>query len=277
VNAQEPAAPRTQEEAEALAEEMLAGEEPPATDAEEEEAAVAAPAGEQLNWLDLLLFRGGFFMYPIELISIVVVAFGIERAFGLRRRKVMPTALVDELGQLASRPGGLDPQKAYRVCQQHPSAAANVIRATLLKLGRPHPEVEQAMIQASEREAAKLYSNVRPILLGISVAPLLGLLGTVQGMIMAFFVNVHLPVGANKAQALSEGIYTALVTTLAGLCVAIPASLLAHYYEGRIQALFREIDELLMNLLPQLERYEGKLRVRRVERGEKPAELEVEP
>ena len=61
------------------------------------------------------------------------------------------------------------------------------------------------------------------------------------------------------------GIYVALVTTFAGLCVAIPGAMLAHYFEGRIQSLFREIDELLLGLLPQLERFEGKLRVTRAE------------
>jgi biopolymer transport protein ExbB len=91
----------------------------------------------------------------------------------------------------------------------------------------------------------------------------MGLLGTVQGMIMAFFVTAHLPPGANKAESLAQGIYVALVTTFGGLTVAIPASMLAHYFEGRIQSLFRELDDGLMCLLPQLERFEGRLRVRK--------------
>jgi biopolymer transport protein ExbB len=99
--------------------------------------------------------------------------------------------------------------------------------------------------------------------LAATAAPLLGLLGTVQGMIMAFYTTAHLPDGANKAQSLAEGVYVALVTTFAGLCVAIPAVCLSHYYEGKIQSLFRELDELIFSLLPQLERYEGKLRVSR--------------
>ena len=74
--------------------------------------------------------------------------------------------------------------------------------------------------------------------------------------------------GVNKAEQLAGGIYVALVTTFAGLCVAIPGAVLAHYFEGRIQALFREIDELLLGILPQLERYEGKLRVSRTSSDE---------
>jgi biopolymer transport protein ExbB len=92
------------------------------------------------------------------------------------------------------------------------------------------------------------------------VAPLIGLLGTVWGMIVAFHDTTRLAPGQNKADFLAEGIYIALVTTLGGLCVAIPAAIIAHYFEGRIQRLFHEIDELMFNLLPQIERYEGRVR-----------------
>jgi biopolymer transport protein ExbB len=268
--AQQPAGPLTPEAAERVAEERLAAEEAPASDEAPapDEARAAAPATEppRIDFLHLM-FQGGPLMVPIAGMSILVIAFGIERALGLRRRKVVPPGLIEELAELTGKQGGLDPRKAYHACQRHPSAASNVIRAALLKVGRPHSEVEHAVHQASEREAAKLYANVRPILLGISVAPLLGLLGTVQGMIEAFFITASGTVSTNKAEALAHGIYVALVTTLAGLSVAIPAALIAHYFEGRIQALFREIDEQLLNMLPLLERYEGKLRVSRVERS----------
>lgn len=240
------------------------------------EAAPAAPTpslppAENLFWLQ---FKGGVMMIPIGLMAILVVTFGIERMLALRRRKVLPPELVQELGELAGKKGGLDPRRAYRACQQHSSAAAKVIQATLLKVGRPHSEVEHAVSEASEREAARLYANVRPINLATAVAPLMGLLGTVQGMIQAFAQTAAGVSGANKAEQLAEGIYVALVTTFAGLCVAIPGAILAHYFEGRIQSLFREIDELLLGLLPQLERYEGKLRVSRAavegDPGEKP-------
>jgi biopolymer transport protein ExbB len=170
--------------------------------------------------------------------------------------------LVDGFGDMSSE-GGFDPRKAYRLCQNHPSPAANVIRAMLLKVGRPHAEVEQAVSEASDREATKLFTNVRPIALTVTIAPLLGLLGTIQGMIMAFYDTAFAPVGVNKAQFLAEGIYTALITTFSGLTVAIPCACIVHFFEGRIMARFREIDELLFNLLPQVERYEGKLRVSR--------------
>jgi len=230
-------------------------------------AAAADPVPESVAEIDLLEMAspetGGFFMYPIYAFSFIVVLYSIERALALRRRKIIPEELINGFGDLASAQTGFDPRKAYKLCQQFPSTASNVIRAMLLKIGRPHSEVEQAVREANEREAAKLYTNIRPLNLSASAAPLLGLLGTVQGMIIAFFATAHLGEGANKAQVLAKGVYVALITTFAGLCVAIPAVCASHYFEGKIQRLFREIDELIFNLLPQLERFEGKLRVSR--------------
>lgn len=225
-------------------------------------AAAPADANATPN-LFQLWFRGGPLMYPITFISFLVVLLAVERWLGLRRGRVIPRRLVKGLGELAARPGGLDPRAAYQLCQQSPSPLANVLRSVLLKVGRPLAEVEHTVAEASEREAAKLYKNVRTLNLATSVAPLLGLLGTVQGMIECFFITAHLPVGADKSEYLANGIYIALVTTFGGLVVAIPAGVFAHYFEGRIQALFREIDELLIGFMPQLERFEGKLRMTR--------------
>jgi len=231
-----------------------------------EETAEEAPlpiTGErpQINVLDLFV-KGGIWSIPIVIISLMVVAFGIERGMALRRSKVMPVELITALSEM-SQQGSFDPRKAYRLCQQYPSAAASVIRAMLLKVGRPHSEVEHAVAEASSREAARLYANVRFMNLASAIAPLLGLLGTVVGMIQAFFITANLAPGMNKAAELADGIYVALVTTVEGLCVAIPSAMMAHFFEGRIQSLLREVDELLFNLLPQVEKYENKLRVRR--------------
>ena len=223
------------------------------------------PAEKKSEGIDVfwLLVQGGVFMLPILALLIVVVAFAIERTLGLRRSKVMPNELIEGLGQLASQPGGFDPRKAYRLCQQYPSAASNVIRSMLLKVGRPHSEVEHTVQEASSREANRMYKNVGWLTLAAAVAPLLGLLGTVWGMIVAFHDSTQVAANADMASELAKGIYTALVTTLAGLVVAIPAAILAHFFEGRIRDLFLEIDELLFSLMPQVERYEGRLRVSR--------------
>lgn len=202
-------------------------------------------------------------MIPIAALSLLAATMIIERLLGLRRQRVLPYALLDGLEALGNAAGGFDPRKAYRLCQQHPSAAASVVRALLLKVGRPLAEVEHTVAEASEREADRLYRNVRWLNLAAALAPLLGLLGTVQGMIIAFHQTTVLEPGQNKSILLAEGIYTALVTTFAGLVVAIPSALFSHYFEGRIQSLFHEIDELVFNLLPQIERYEGRMRFAR--------------
>ncbi|MFW6170006.1 MAG: MotA/TolQ/ExbB proton channel family protein [Planctomycetota bacterium] len=207
-----------------------------------------------------LLVRGGWFMIPISLLSLLVATIVIERALSLRRGRVLPGALVNQLGEMGGRQNAFDPRAAYRVCQQYPSAAANVVRAMLLKVGRPHGEVEHTVAESSEREAERLYANVRWLNLAAGVAPLLGLLGTVWGMIDAFHRTTILAPGQNKAEELATGIYVALVTTFGGLMIAIPAAIFAHLFEGRIQKLFHEIDEMLFNLLPQIERFEGRMR-----------------
>jgi len=207
-----------------------------------------------------LAVAGGIFMIPIAGMSLLAVTMTIERFLALRRERVLPEELVSGLGAMAAGGGAFDPRKAYRLCQQFPSAAASVVRVMLLKVGRPLPEVESAVAHASQREADKLYANVRWINLAASLSTMLGLIGTIQGMIMAFHRLTVIDAAADRTTALADGIYTALVTTFAGLAVAIPALLFSHYFEGRIQELFRQIDELTFNLLPQVERYEGRVR-----------------
>ncbi len=245
-------------DADALAEAALASPEPGEEPLSDEALAAAAAAPRMDLWE--LTIRGGVLMIPIAGFSLIVVTFGLERMIALRRRRVLPPVFFDGLDRLAAQKGGLDPRRAYALCRKHPCASSRVILDMLLRLGRPHGEVEKALRDACDREAGRLYANVRWLSLAAGVAPLLGLLGTVQGMIQAFFVTANLPPGANRADYLAEGIYVALVTTFAGLSVAIPAAVLAHMFEGRIQRLFRDLDEYLAKLLPHLERFEGRLR-----------------
>jgi biopolymer transport protein ExbB len=254
----EPALPGAVVDAEALAEAALSSEEPSEEETSEGQTAPTAPSPRIDLWE--LAQRGGVLMIPISVVSLIVVTFGLERMIALRRRKVMPPVLFDGLNRLAGQKGGLDPRRAYALCKKYPSTASRVIIDMLLRLGRPHGEVEQALRDSCDREAGRLYANVRWLSLAAGIAPLLGLLGTVGGMIQAFFETANLQPGANRADYLAEGIYKALVTTFSGLSVAIPAAILAHLFEGRIQRLFRELDEQVARLLPQLERFEGRLR-----------------
>jgi biopolymer transport protein ExbB len=133
----------------------------------------------------------------------------------------------------------------------------------LLKVGRPVSEIEHTIAETSQRESERLYFNVRWLNLSASVAPLLGLIGTIQGMILAFHGLTQLKAGESQMVVLASGIYTALVTTFAGLVVAIPAAMASQFFEGRLILFFHEVDELAFNLLPQVERYEGRVRFTR--------------
>lgn len=215
-----------------------------------------------------LAVKGGLFMIPIGLASIVVVAFTLERIIGLRMRKIMPPELLLDLRELNST-NGIDPREAFAICQKHPSPLANALRSSVLKVGRPHAELEKAAEDAVAREAADMSRNFRPINVVATIAPLLGLIGTVQGMIQAFMVLSSLSVtGTEKAQRLAHGIYTALVTTFAGLIVAVVAVMLANFLEGRVDRILRAMEDLFLDLIPQFERFEGKFRVSRTQNDE---------
>lgn len=205
----------------------------------------------------------GVFMYPIYVFAFVVVLFVLERSLALRRARVIPSEFVKELTALGASQHGFDLRKAYALCKQYPSAAASVIRAVLLKMGRPQVEVEAAIARATEKEAARLGRKLRPLKLAASAAPLLGLLGTVQGVIYAFYATAHLPDSSDKAQTLAASICTAFVATFAGLVVGITAVCFAHMFDSKVQRLSSEIDDLACNLLPELQVYEGKVRVSR--------------
>jgi biopolymer transport protein ExbB len=222
----------------------------------------AKPGGHEIDFFSLLV-QGGVFMIPILGMSILAVTMAVERAINLRRGRIMPPQLIAALGQLGTSSGGFDPRKAYRICQQYPSVAATVIRSMLLKIGRPHSEVEHAVSETCQREAERLYANVRWLNLAVAVTPLIGLLGTVWGMIICFHDTTYIDNSTNRSEALAEGIYIALVTTLGGLMVAIPAAVASHFFEGRIQSLMFQVEEMVFNLLPQIERFEGRVRFTR--------------
>ncbi|MGA2030983.1 MAG: MotA/TolQ/ExbB proton channel family protein [Thermoguttaceae bacterium] len=251
-----PATKLTPAEAERLAEAALAEGEPGKKDAAPAEAKVA-----QFNIIEVIR-KGGVHMwavYFILLLSVVAVAFAFERLLGLRRSRVVPRDLIVGLKKLAN-PGSktpFDPRRAMKLCQQYPSSAATVIKTILQKTGRPVAEIEHAATESGEREATRLYANVRWQNLTFNVAPMLGLAGTVHGIILAFFDTAHMPLGVNKMESLSTGIYAALICTLAGLVVAIPAGVLAHVFEGRILKLLRELDDVVRLLIPQMEQFEG--------------------
>ncbi len=215
-----------------------------------------------LPFLWNLAVQGGVFMIPIALCSIVVVAFAIERRLGLQKGRIIPRGLLISLQKLNQQNSGIDPRLAYDECLKFRSPLGRVLQAAILKVGRPQAELEKAVEDAVAREADEMAQNIRPINITASIAPLLGLLGTVQGMILAFMViSTTTATGQAKGAELAQGIYTALVTTFAGLTVAIPAIIVANMLEGRIERLLRGMEDVFNEILPLFERFEGKWRV----------------
>jgi biopolymer transport protein ExbB len=115
--------------------------------------------------------------------------------------------------------------------------------------------VEKAMEDALAREVSKLRGRLRPLNVIGNVAPLVGLLGTVVGMIMAFYMAST--AGLGKPELLAQGIYLALLTTAAGLIIAIPSVLFAAYFNSRIDVFMRDMDEQLMEVMPSFSRMEN--------------------
>lgn len=198
-----------------------------------------------------LFLAGGPLMWPITAMSVLVVAFGLERAVALRRGRFVPRGLATRLREIGAG-APFDARELAALCTAHPSVLATVTSTALERAGRPLPEIEQAVEAAESREASRLYANIRPITLAVTITPLLGLLGTVQGMIVAFYTTANLQAGANRASELAGGIYLALITTFAGLCVAIPAAVVAHWLEGRILSGCRRVDDAVAPLLRRL-------------------------
>jgi biopolymer transport protein ExbB len=131
----------------------------------------------------------------------------------------------------------------------------------LMRTGQPLADIERAAAETIDREADQCASAIRWLTLAAAATPLMGLLGTVWGMIVAFHESTTLTADRSRSEQLSEGIYTALVTTLAGLIVAIPAAIMALYLENRLAKLFHRVEELAFDIAPGLARFRGRRRM----------------
>ncbi len=196
-----------------------------------------------------VLRSGGILMVPILLCSFVLVVFIFERMISLRKARVIPgpfcTRLLDQLEN-----GDLSRQSAIELCERNNSPIAHVFAAGVHKWGRPAVEVEQAVLDEGERTSSRLRSYLRLINGVATVCPLLGMLGTVLGMINAFdaIANVDASMGDPKAM-IATGISQALLTTAAGMTVAIPALIAYLFFSSRVDKHVMEIDSLGMKVV----------------------------
>ncbi len=218
---------------------------------------------------------GGILMIPIAICSLVLVAFVFERTVSLRRGRVIPGPFVSRFLQ-QMREGELDRDRALALCIENGSPVAEVFAGAVRKWGRAAVEVEQAIIDAGERVTNGLRRYLR-VLNGVAtVSPLLGLLGTVVGMIRAFN-DIATSNAMGRPELLANGISQALLTTAAGLSVAIPALICYMFFVSRVDRLIIDIDALGQELVQmisaeELERSKSKTPAPKSGRGAKKKE-----
>jgi biopolymer transport protein ExbB len=214
----------------------------PAAAEDKSVAPVSAQQPIQVTSLMDMLLAGGPLLLPILVGSMVLLVFVFERLVSLRRGRVIPRPFVKRfLHQLAE--GQLDKAEATELCHQNRSPVADVFAGAVRKWGRPAVEVEQAIIDAGERMTNGLRRYLRVINGVATVSPLLGLLGTVWGMIQAFN-SIATADAMGRPELLASGISQALLTTAAGLVVAIPALICYLFFIGRVDRLIIDIDTL---------------------------------
>jgi biopolymer transport protein ExbB len=194
-----------------------------------------------------IMKKGGILMYPIALCSVIMVAFVFERGVSLRRSRVIPKPFVTRFMQQI-RDGQLDREQALTLCEENGSPVAEVFAGAVRKWGRPAVEVEQGVLDAGERATNGLRRYMRVLNAVHTISPLLGLLGTVTGMIAAFN-SVAVGDALGRPERLAGGVSEALLTTAAGLTVAIPALIFYLYFTSRVDHLVMEMDSLGQELV----------------------------
>jgi len=202
-------------------------------------AADSAPTDVQsrnfLTWMIQAL--GWFWMLVFAALSFVMVALIMMNLLQVRRDVLLPNDFVEEFEQKLN---GKDFQGAYEIARNDDSFVARVLAAGMGRLSRGYPEAVEGMQEAGEDENMALEHRLSYLALIGSIAPMLGLMGTVQGMINAFD-KIATSVVSPKPSELAEGISTALFTTMIGLMIAVPAMIFYSVLKNRIQRLVLEI------------------------------------
>ena len=196
--------------------------------------------------------NGGPLMIPIGVCSFILFVFVFERAISLRKSRIIPRPFVKRfLQQLED--GALDQEEALKQCRKNRSHVARVFAAGVIKWGKPSVEVEQALLDSGERVSNEMRKYLRLINGVATVTPLLGLLGTVLGMIHAFDAIASVdPNTTDPKLLIATGISQALLTTAAGMSVAIPAIIAHLYFVGRVDQRVIEIDQLSQRLVNEI-------------------------
>jgi len=206
-------------------------------------------SGSPQSFLEILA-AGGPVGLVIMVLSIAAVALVVEHVMTIRAAVLMPPGLGDEVRELLAS-GKL--ARAEQRCRMEPSFLAHVLGAGLAEIEGGWPAVEKAAEDATAEQSARLFRKIEYLSLIGGIAPMLGLLGTVIGMILAFR-QVADTQGAARAADLAEGIYLALVTTVEGLIVAIPSLAAFAVFRNRVDHLVAEVTYVAQHVFTPLKR-----------------------
>ncbi len=186
-------------------------------------------------------------MLPLGICSLVLLTLSLERLIALRRARVIPKPFVRRFTECVED-GVLSYDEATGLCKEFDCPVSEVFRAALRRWGRPMLEIEQAVMDAGDRVSDGLKKYLRVFHAISNVAPLIGLLGTVIGMIDAFeAISDQQSIG--RPETLASGISMALMTTAGGLAVAIPAYLAYMYFASKSDRYLGEIEKLCQRVI----------------------------
>ena len=193
------------------------------------------------------LVAGGPVMVPILLCSVVALATYFERLRSLLREPVEPRRLVAEMTELIRQRRWGD---ALKLSRTREVAVARVLEVALLEREQPRTIMKERIEEVGRREASEMERFIPVLGTVASISPLLGLLGTVGGMILTF--QVIESQGMGDVGNLAGGISQALITTFAGLCVGIPALVANRYLLARVDRLLVDLEEVSLGVLQML-------------------------
>jgi biopolymer transport protein ExbB len=193
------------------------------------------------------LEQGGWPMIPLALCSIAALTVIVERLFALRRGRNIPRAVVSALDLYQ---GESSVQGLVQACRHSKSPLARVIEELILARKEDYAHIIEALNSIGRREVERLERGLLVLEVVAGISPLIGLLGTVLGMVTVF--DAISSEGLGNAQVLSAGISEALVTTITGLIVGIPALAFHSFLSKRVDSIAIEIQELATAFVPKL-------------------------
>ncbi len=200
-----------------------------------------------------IIFKGGILMWPIIACSVVGLAITIERIITLRRATIDTREFMDTMRQVL-RQNRI--QDALDICDETDAPVARIMKAGILKHNRSKEDIREAIEDAGHLEIPRLERYMSALATCANIAPLLGLLGTVSGMIKAF-AQIQNKRGQVNPSDLAEGISNALVTTAAGLTVAIPMLVIYNYFVTRVDNMVVEMEISSSELIELLTKHHG--------------------